>query len=712
MTFLFPTFLWSLLGLAVPIAIHFFNFRRTRRVYFTNVALLQAVQTNTRSFRRLRHWLVLLARCLFLAALVLAFAQPFRASKSAMGLSRQGVTSFYVDNSFSMQNEQNEKRYVDIAIGKLDELLTLFRNATALQLLTNDFGATEQQTTNAEALRDRVASIRLAQTPRTLEAVYRRQRNLLSATGYGGGHQLFWFSDFQKSTVGDLSRLKIDTADRLFLVPVQAQGVRNVAVDSVWLSTPFIREMQNNSLNVRLRNSGREAVQNLPVRLYIDDVQVSTASVNMAGRGTAPNSTGDVAMTISVTKKGFHRGRVVFDDFPVTFDNEYYFTLEASPAIQVLHLYGQKAPTDYVQAVFDNDSLFSFRQFTAQNFDVGQLKGTDLVVLEGVPLLSGTLRSELEQFVQQGGSLLVIPPPRPEQSSYAPFLAALNVSSLQVAPPTITPVPQPVAEPDRRNPFFSDVFQQGFQQESLNMPQGAPVWQWTSPDRLLTFRSGQVFLSQSRVAGRTQSRNAGQLYVLANPLSSEWGNLAQHALFVPLMYKMAALSVRPQRTAYTFDDNLLTLPTPRLAGTQPGQVADQAVYKLKNKQFEFIPVQRLVGNQLVLELPKANQLNAGQSVEAGFYELQRTGPDGVGRTERIVAINHGRAESQMEFYSPAELRQTLGNQANVQVFENAQDRDFVQVLEKENLGTSLWPYFVMAALGFLLLEIGIIRWLR
>jgi hypothetical protein len=711
MTFLFPSFLWSLLALAVPIAIHFFNFRRTRRVYFTNVALLQAVQTNTRSFRRLRHWLVLLARCLFLAALVLAFAQPFRASKSTMGLSRQGVTSFYVDNSFSMQNEQNEKRYVDIAIGKLDELLTLFRNATALQLLTNDFGATEQQTTNAEALRDRVASIRLAQTPRTLEAVYRRQRNLLSATGYGGGHQLFWFSDFQKSTVGDLSRLKIDTADRLFLVPVQAQAVRNVAVDSVWLSTPFIREMQNNSLNVRLRNSGREAVQNLPVRLYVDDVQVSTASVNMPANGT-----GDVAMTINVTKKGFHRGRVVFDDFPITFDNEYYFTLEASPAIQVLHLYGQKAATDYVQAVFDNDSLFSFRQFTAQNFDVGQLKGTDLVVLEGVPQVAGTLRNELEQFVQQGGSLMVIPPARPDQSSYAPFLAALNVSSLQVAPPTIAPVPQLVAEPDRRNPFFADVFQQGFQQESLNMPQGAPVWQWTSPDRLLTFRSGQVFLTQSRVtAARTRQQGAstlGQVYVLANPLTPEWGNLAQHALFVPLMYKMAALSVRPQRTAYTFDDNLLTLPIGRMAGTQPGQVADQAVYKLKNKTFEFIPVQRLMGNQLVLELPKANQLNAGQSVEAGFYELQRTGPDGRPTTERVVAINHGRAESQMDFYTPTELRQAVGSQANVQVFESAQDRDFVQVLEKENLGTSLWPYFVMAALGFLLVEIGIIRWLK
>ncbi len=144
MNFLYPSFLIGLSAVALPIAIHLFNFRRTRRVYFSNIELLRAVQTETKSFRRLKHWLVLACRCLFVICLVLAFAQPFIPSKNRMGLSRQGVTSLYVDNSYSMQNERSEKRYLDIAISKLDELLTLFRNATSLQLLTNDFSAVEQ----------------------------------------------------------------------------------------------------------------------------------------------------------------------------------------------------------------------------------------------------------------------------------------------------------------------------------------------------------------------------------------------------------------------------------------------------------------------------------------------------------------------------------------------------------------------------------------
>lgn len=417
MNFLYPSFLLGLLSVSVPIAIHLFNFRRTRRVFFSNVALLRTVQTETKSFRRLKHWLILACRCLFLACLVLAFAQPFIPSKNKLGLSRQGVTSLYVDNSFSMQNERNTKRYLDIAISKLDELLTLFRNATSLQLLTNDFSVAEQQAGTAEAVRDRVTSIRFAHTPRTLETVYRRQRNLLSSLNPGGHNQLFWFSDFQKSTVGDLSRLKIDTTDRLFIVPLDAQATKNVYVDSVWLSTPFIREMQNNSLNVKLNNAGRENVKNLPVRLYLDDTQTSTATATLAPDGSAT-----VSLNFNVTSKGYHRGRIVFEDYPITFDNQYFFVIEASPAVRILHLYEQKSgpadrTSDYINAVYSNDSLFVRQSFSVQNFDVGQLKETDLIVLEGVTDVNGTLRTELERFVRQGGSIAIIPPVNPNTTS-------------------------------------------------------------------------------------------------------------------------------------------------------------------------------------------------------------------------------------------------------------------------------------------------------
>ncbi len=701
MSFLYPSFLAGLLALAVPVAIHLFNFRRTRRVFFTNVALLRTVQTETKSLRRLKHWLVLAARLLFLTCLVLAFAQPFipKNGGAGAGMARPGATSLYLDNSLSMQNEQSEKRYIDIATGKLDELLTLFRNATDLQLLTNDFTATEQQTGTAEAIRDRVTSVRLSPAVRTLESVYRRQRNLLAGLSSAGRkNQLFWFSDFQKSTVGDLSKLRIDTTDRLFLVPLNAKPTKNVYVDSVWLSTPFLRPMQNNSLNVKLTNGGLETVKNLPVKLYLDNQQTATATANLDANGSAT-----VALNLNVTGKGFHRGRIVFEDYPITFDNQYFFVIEASPAVRVLHLDETPTTPDYVEAVFDNDSLFTLRHFSARNFDVGQLRATDLVVLEGVTQVTGTLRAELERFVGAGGSLLVIPPAQPDLNSYGPFLAGLGINGLQTTNLPADPAGAlvPLADSDRRIPFFADVFQQTYQSEPLNLPSAAPVWRWSAGEKLLTSRDGNSFLTRSTVSRSQQ----GAVYILGSPLTTRFGNLAQHALFVPVMYKMAALSVRAQRTAYSFAENLVTVPV-RTA-------SEQTVYKLRRDKFEIIPTQRVVNNQLQISLPRPDQLSPGQQIEPGYYELLTgNGPAGPRSVERVLAFNYGNDESQMSFYSAADLRRAFGNQPNVQVFDSVQDGDFVQVMQQQYAGQSLWKYFLIAALVFALIEIGLVRLLK
>ena len=50
MIFANPIFLWGLLALLIPIAVHFFNFRRYRKVYFSNVERLMEVKSEKRAF--------------------------------------------------------------------------------------------------------------------------------------------------------------------------------------------------------------------------------------------------------------------------------------------------------------------------------------------------------------------------------------------------------------------------------------------------------------------------------------------------------------------------------------------------------------------------------------------------------------------------------------------------------------------------------------
>ncbi len=687
MQFLFPTFLWGLLALSIPVIIHLFNFRRTKKVLFTNVAFLKAVNTTTSSFRRLKHLLIMAARMAFIGALVLAFAQPFLPSKSGKGVKAGGVASVYIDNSLSMQNELDKKTYLDKAIGKVEELLTAFPQGSQLQLVTNDFSSDEHSVGNTQTIKDRTTTIKFTHTPRTFDNILKRQASLASKHNSQGGNQYLWFSDFQKSTSGDLAKLKLDSTSRLFVVPVQAKALQNVFVDSVWMSTPFVREMSANQLTVKLFNTGERTVENLQVKLFIDDTQVSSTIASIQAKSATTAN-----FSFTVKNKGFKKARISFDDTPITFDNDYYFVLNAAPTIKVLHLFGQASTGRYVPTVFDNDSVFTFKSFSASNVDIGQFKTSDLVVLEGVQNIDGSIKTALQDFVRAGGSLFVIPSQTPDIQSYNTFLGIFNIRGIQSKVITQSDF-TPLAEPVKTSPFFIDIFDNSTQKELLQMPNQGGVLTWQAMgDKLLNFRNNQPFLTVSN-AGK------GKVYLTAAPLDATFGDFARNALFVPIMYKVAAMSVRQEPTAYSFEQNTFTV--------EVNNIPKTASFKLRRGKLEIIPVQSLNGKQLTIELPKANQLADNQAIESGYYELLLNG-----KVERLVAFNHDNKESMMDFYSVDELKNIFNGNKNVQVFDKIDDANFVKTFKDQNFGVALWKYFLIAALAFLAIEILLVRLMK
>ncbi len=687
MQFLFPTFLWGLLALSIPVIIHLFNFRRTKKVLFTNVAFLRAVNTTTSSFRRLKHLLIMAARMAFIGALVLAFAQPFLPSKSGKGVKAGGVASVYIDNSLSMQNELDKKTYLDKAISKVEELLTAFPQGFQLQLVTNDFSSDEHSVGNTQTIKDRTTTIKFTHTPRTFDNILKRQASLASKHNSQGGNQYLWFSDFQKSTSGDLSKLKLDSTSRLFVVPVQAKALQNVFVDSVWMNTPFVREMSANQLTVKLFNTGERAVENLQVKLFIDDTQVSSTIASVQAKSTTIAN-----FSFTVKNKGFKKARISFDDTPITFDNDYYFVLNAAPTIKILHLFGQASAGRYVPTVFDNDSVFAFRSFSASNVDIGQFKTANLVVLEGVQNIDGSIKTALQDFVRMGGSLFVIPSQTPDIQSYNNFMGIFNIRGIQSKVITQADF-TPLAEPVKTSPFFIDIFDNSTQKELLQMPNQGGVLSWQAlGDKLLNFRNNQPFLTVSN-AGK------GKVYLTASPLDATFGDFARNALFVPIMYKVASLSVRQEPMAYSFEQNTFTV--------EVNDIPKTASFKLRRGKLEIIPVQNLNGKQLTIELPKANQLADNQSIESGYYELILNG-----KVERLVAFNHDNKESMMDFYSVGELKSIFNGNKNVQIFDKIDDADFVKTFKDQNFGVALWKYFLIAALAFLAIEILLVRLMK
>lgn len=230
MSFAYPGFLWALFTLAIPIIIHLFNFRRTQKVFFSNTRLLKQVKEETTRQQRIKHWLILFSRLLFLLFLVLAFAQPFLPATDQFSSGKNVV--LYVDNSYSMTAPMPDKtRALETATGLATEILNTYPADTRYVLLTNDFAPFSNNYKTKTEIIDLLSQIRLSNVARSWNEI---QKKIASS----GSPDVFVFSDFQKSTFGLFTNE--DTLRQVRFVPIQSNSTNNIYVDTVWFENPYL----------------------------------------------------------------------------------------------------------------------------------------------------------------------------------------------------------------------------------------------------------------------------------------------------------------------------------------------------------------------------------------------------------------------------------------------------------------------------------------
>jgi Na+/H+ antiporter NhaD/arsenite permease-like protein len=122
MKFLFPTFLFALFTIAIPIIIHLFSFRQYKTVYFSNVSFLKDIKKESKNKSRLKQLLILIARILTIIFLVFAFAQPYLPAATDAKKQPNQLIGIYIDNSFSMNALSENGQLLEIARNKRIEI--------------------------------------------------------------------------------------------------------------------------------------------------------------------------------------------------------------------------------------------------------------------------------------------------------------------------------------------------------------------------------------------------------------------------------------------------------------------------------------------------------------------------------------------------------------------------------------------------------------
>jgi len=674
MQLLYPGFLWGLVAIGIPIAIHLLQLRRPQRILFTNTGFIREVELTTMRRRRLQELLVLVARVLGVLFLVLVFCQPFIPSAEQSSRTASGVVEVALDNSGSMQAAGNTlPQLVQEAVAEATALSQSYK-PTAHFHVVGQSGANVSQSAFLEALNGQMeAGRRLGWGSTSVRDAWQKEQQ----------GSLYVFSDFQKNEMPPQMLQHLRTSGNIVLVPLAAKPSGNLYVDSVWLNDAFVRTRVTIALHIRLRNGGREDVADAPVKVLLGKQQVATFRVSVAA-----GQVSETTVQVQLPDTNLALGQVVIEDAPVTFDNTYCFTLQPAPTVHVVEI-GEEPAT---KAAYANEPLFNYKFSQPQRVDYGILRQANLVIVREAVRIEPGLRDALVAVARRGGSVVVVPTSNPlERASYHELFRALGIGGEQWVGGGGIPVKQELALPSARDPFFKDVL--GAQPQRVAMPQVAPIVQMRQAGRdILRLRDGGSYLTEF-------TSGAGRAYVFAAPFAKEYADFTAHSLFVPVLYRLAMLSYHAdQQPAYRLDTNALTLTLPSQAGqTAPGE----ANYRLEHDSLTYIPAQRVQGGQLHLEIPVGLD-------KPGFYTLTQRG-----KPVTTLAFNSPKRESELAAYSVAELRQLIGpNQPTVRVLDLGAQPEALARYGSQQTGRPLWRYCLLLVLASLLAEALLLRFGR
>ena len=436
---------WYFLGLLaalIPLIIHLSRSRRTKKIRFSTTRFFTNQFLRSYRMSRLKELALLACRMALFALLAMALTQPLYQPKGSSLLNRGGSRAvvLVIDNSASMAYRQNGETMLDrarqAARTVLQELHADDSVAIVLAGRRSDgpevlFGQLTSEPNDVHQALDRVVP---AAVGADLTAALHQAEKIASEAA-ASNREVYVLSDLQVNgwtgggadSPSDPSRVSfvfIRVRPEAPLVNRAVTAVRYGATQPL-VGVPFaIRPL----ISIR----GEEG-KDVLASLYVDGEKVGEqrALKQANGHWAMPR------FYHTFTRGGWHSGRVQVEDATLPLDNSRYFAVQVLDSVKVLAVNGAPSRVERL------DELFFLRHALTAHAEgqkspiemdaVGpaglagaELSKYPLVILANVESLPEAAVEKLEDYVENGGSLLVTLGDKVNAAFYNETLAGTN----------------------------------------------------------------------------------------------------------------------------------------------------------------------------------------------------------------------------------------------------------------------------------------------
>ena len=683
--FLAPLFLAAgAAAISLPIIIHLLNRERARRLVFSTVRFIKMSHQVNVQKHKLKQLLLLLMRLLILALLGIAFSRPFFADTPAATAETGGKRNVVIilDNSYSMGYNDTFDRAKAEARKIVDEL---HQGDTSALIFSSHRGqVVKSLDSEHERIRTALASAKLTNhTTDYLDAIQSANEMLQQANI--GPKQIYFIGDLQK--IGWENFIETDRLEpgvQITFIDMSTKDSSNLAITGVSVPQVVLNERKPAQVVVRVENFGDRAVENLPVKLLIDENLVGTDGIDIE-----PGDVTDAVFQVRFQTEEVHTGYAEIPGEALEIDNKRYFLLQSLKSIKVHCVNGEPSKRNYENETFflemalksrDQNLPIDFTQST-QIPDSTAISAYDVLILANVNRLTTSEAQTLKGFVGSGGGLIVTVGDRIDQDAYRQTLGTGKDSLLPCN--FVQPIGDAldhdqfrvIANLDYNHPIFrsfKDPNHGDFGKARFyRYLQAVPL---ANSAVLASFDDGNPALFE-KVYGN------GRVLCFTSTIDREWTDLPIHGVYLPFLHeaiKYLALKRTEQRPDYRVGDSV------ELSGYEHPAGTEIAI---------FTPN----GEETRTQINEHGSVFYDKTEQPGLYSAHISG-----EVPRYFAINPDTVESDLASRDVEELTSMLTGDSEAVATIVATSEMITQYHEDVEKNQDVWWYLM---LGLFLLAI-------
>lgn len=674
MSFVYPNFLWALVLLIIPIIIHLFNFRKYKTVYFSKVDFLSEVVEDSKSGNKLKHLLVLLSRILMITALVLAFAQPF--VPTGQNQKTESITSIYIDNSFSMQAQGQDGDLLNEVKNKAIDLVKSLDENEKVNVLTSDLLAKDQRFYSKSEIIERIKEIELTPISNPLATVLGMQTDLLAKSEADANQRLFILSDFQKSTTSltDFNKTEVPT----FYYQATGEISGNIYIDSVWFESPVQRINSPIEIFFRVKNQSKKPITDLNIALEINDNEKGWKTVSIA-----PDSYIEESISFTNTEPGIKKGKLHIKTSQLFFDDNYYFTYNINEAVNILLITDGNSSKNLEQLYILND-FYNYTATSIDNIKQDDFTNKHLIVLQNINSIPSGIKGKLNDALKNGTTVCLIPGENADKNNWNGFLGQHQLPNLLQK----TSLNAELNHFNSEDPLYYGVFEEtpeNYKYSKLTQTYTLNISSTHNFVPLFEYGSDPFMLYSKQKNGR--------IFLQTSPLSLNFSNFQNHALFAATYLRIAETSALEKKLDFTIGK----------ASSYPlHQSIDEKdqIHLLQPKaKIDLIPsiINTNISREIIFD-----QLFE-QLTLAGFYNLENSDS-----FKDVVAFNYSRDESIIENMTIEDIQANFENIGWNSVKE-LQINGSGQIEISSLKAQEYWRILLILALVFIAIEILLLK---